>query len=45
MDNTWYFKIFQTKQKLYEKILKNRNSVKEENYETFARLFESIKKI
>ena len=31
------------KQKIYEKFLKNRNSVNEENYETFARLFESIK--
>ena len=31
------------KQKLYEKFLKNRNSVNRENYKTFARLFESIK--
>ena len=31
------------KQKLYEKLLKNRNSVNKENYKTFARLFESIK--
>ena len=31
------------KQKLYEKFLKNRNSVNKENYKTFARLFESIK--
>ena len=31
------------KKKLYEKFLKNRNSVNKENYETFARLFESIK--
>ena len=31
------------KQKLYENILKNRNSVNKENYKTFTRLFESIK--
>ena len=31
------------KQKLYEKLLKNRNSVNKGNYKTFARLFESIK--
>ena len=31
------------KKKLYEKFLKNRNSVNKENYETFALLFESIK--
>ena len=31
------------KQILYEKFLKNRNSLNKENYKTFARLFESIK--
>ena len=31
------------KQRLYEKFLKNINSVKKENYKTFAHLFESIK--
>ena len=30
-------------QKLYEKILKNKHSVNKENYNTFARLFGSIK--
>ena len=40
MNNTWYSK---RKQKLYEKFLRNRISVNKENYETFVRLFESIK--
>ena len=36
-------KFSKRKQKLYEKFLKNRNSVNKENYKTFARLFESMK--
>ena len=31
------------KEKLYENVLKNRNSLNKGNYETFTRLFESIK--
>ena len=36
-------KSFKRKQKLYEKFLKNINSVNKDNYKTFTRLFESIK--
>ena len=44
MDSMLYFKIFQTKAKLYGKFLKNRNFVNKENYRTFTHLFESIKR-